>query len=48
MMRELFDHTIFKVNRRDFLKTSSVGMTGLLLGVQFSCTDRSKVLTGNP
>ncbi|MDH5607925.1 MAG: molybdopterin-dependent oxidoreductase [Cyclobacteriaceae bacterium] len=40
--------TVFKVNRRDFLKTGTLGMTGLMLGVQFSCSDKSKLLTGNP
>ncbi len=42
------DHMIFKVTRRDFIKSTSVGMSGLLLGLQFSCTDTSKKLTGNP
>ena len=48
MKNETYDHTIFKVDRRDFLKTTSVAMTGLMLGIQFSCTDTSKKLTGNP
>lgn len=48
MKTENYEHNIFKVSRRDFLKTSSAGMTGLLLGVSFSCSDTSKKLTGNP
>ncbi|MEK6783130.1 MAG: molybdopterin cofactor-binding domain-containing protein [Bacteroidota bacterium] len=48
MKTETYDHRIFKVSRRDFLKTTSVGTAGLLLGIQFSCTDTSKKLTGNP
>jgi isoquinoline 1-oxidoreductase beta subunit len=42
------DHKIFKVSRRDFIKSTSVGVTGLLLGVSFSCTDNKKYLTGDP
>lgn len=42
------DHKIYKVSRRDFIKTTSVGVTGLLLGVAFSCTDNKKMLTGDP
>ncbi len=48
MKTETYEHKIFKVSRRDFLKTTSVSMSGLLLGIQFSCTDTSKQLTGNP
>jgi len=48
MKIETFDHKIYKVSRRDFIKSTSVGMTGLLLGIQLSCTDNSKKLTGNP
>jgi len=48
MKTETFDHKIYKVSRRDFIKSTSVGMTGLLLGIQLSCTDNSKKLTGNP
>ena len=48
MKTETYEHKIFKVTRRDFLKTTSVSMSGLLLGIQFSCTDTSKKLTGNP
>src|SRR6478736_2227677 len=48
MKNETYEHTIFKVSRRDFLKTTSVSMSGLLLGISFSCTDTSKKLTGNP
>ena len=47
MKTETYEHKIFKVTRRDFLKSTSVSMGGLLLGLQFSCTD-SKKLTGNP
>jgi isoquinoline 1-oxidoreductase beta subunit len=39
---------IFKVSRRDFLKSTSMSMSGLVLGISFSCSDKSKVLTGNP
>ncbi len=42
------DHKIFKVSRRDFIKTTSVGVTGLLIGVSVSCTDNKKNLTGDP
>lgn len=42
------ESNIFKVSRRDFLKTTSMSMSGLLLGVSFSCSDTSKKLTGNP
>ena len=48
MKTKTFDHKIYKVSRRDFIKSTSVGMTGLLLGIQLSCTDNSKKLTGNP
>src|SRR6478735_7522059 len=48
MKNETYEHIIFKVSRRDFLKTTSVSMSGLLLGISFSCTDTSKKLTGNP
>ena len=48
MKTEIYEHKIFKVTRRDFLKTTSVSMTGLLLGLQLSCKDSSKKLTGNP
>ncbi len=48
MKTEIYEHKIFKVSRRDFLKTTSMSMSGLLLGMQFSCTDTSKKLTGNP
>ncbi len=42
------DHKIFKVSRRDFIKTTSVSVTGLLIGVSFSCKDNKKNLTGDP
>ena len=48
MKTEITDHKIFKVSRRDFLKTTSMSVSGLLLGIQFSCSDTSKKLTGNP
>jgi len=38
---------IFKVSRRDFIKSTSVGLSGLMLGISFSCTD-SKKLLGDP
>ena len=47
MKTDTLDHKIYKVSRRDFIKSTSVGMTGLLLGIQLSCTDNSKKLTGN-
>jgi len=43
LMKEI---NVFKVDRRSFLKTSSIGATGLLLGVQFGC--ESKKLSGDP
>ncbi|MGS2741907.1 molybdopterin cofactor-binding domain-containing protein [Sinomicrobium sp. M5D2P17] len=33
---------IYKPGRRDFLKLSSLAATGLILGVNFSCSDRKK------
>ncbi len=39
---------IFKVSRRDFLKSTSMTVSGLLLGVTFSCSETAKKLTGNP
>ena len=48
MKTEIYEHKIFKVSRRDFLKTTSMSVSGLLLGMQLSCTDTSKKLTGNP
>ena len=48
MKTELKESTIFKVSRRDFLKSTSMSMSGLLLGISFSCSDNSKKLTGNP
>ncbi len=38
---------IFKVDRRTFLKTTSISATGLLLGMQFSCTSTAKKLKGD-
>ena len=37
----------FKEDRRDFLKVSGLGLSGLVLGVQFGCSEPKK-LTGNP
>src|SRR3990170_770304 len=48
MKTEIHESKIFKVSRRDFLKTTSMSMSGLLLGISFSCTDASKKLAGNP
>ncbi|HXR80100.1 MAG TPA: hypothetical protein VN763_04240, partial [Saprospiraceae bacterium] len=48
MKTELSESTIFKVSRRDFLKSTSISMSGLLLGITFSCSDTSKKLLGNP
>lgn len=39
---------IFKVDRRTFLKTTSITTTGLLLGMQFSCSSTTKKLLGDP
>ncbi|MCB0488215.1 MAG: xanthine dehydrogenase family protein molybdopterin-binding subunit [Cyclobacteriaceae bacterium] len=39
---------IFKVDRRTFLKTTSITTTGLLLGMQFSCSSTTKKLSGDP
>ncbi|HEY5745897.1 MAG TPA: molybdopterin cofactor-binding domain-containing protein [Chryseolinea sp.] len=48
MKTEINESKIFKVSRRDFLKSTSMSMSGLLLGLSFSCSDTSKKLTGNP
>ena len=48
MKTELNESAIFKVSRRDFLKSTSMSMSGLLLGISFSCSETSKKLTGNP
>ncbi|HEX5169743.1 MAG TPA: molybdopterin cofactor-binding domain-containing protein [Cyclobacteriaceae bacterium] len=48
MKADINKSKIFKVSRRDFLRTTSMSMSGLLLGVSFSCSDTSKKLTGNP
>src|SRR6478609_6444893 len=48
MKTEINETRIFKVSRRDFLKSTSISMSGLLLGLSFSCSDTSKDLTGNP
>lgn len=48
MKTEINESKIFKVSRRDFLKTTSVSASGLLLGLSFSCSDTAKKLTGNP
>ncbi|MGC3946440.1 MAG: molybdopterin-dependent oxidoreductase [Chryseolinea sp.] len=48
MKVELNDSKIYKVSRRDFLKATSISMSGLMLGISFSCTDTTKKLTGNP
>src|SRR5688572_4319716 len=48
MKTELNESSLFKVSRRDFLKSTSISMSGLLLGISFSCSDSSKKLTGNP
>ncbi|MCP4457864.1 MAG: molybdopterin-dependent oxidoreductase, partial [Cytophagales bacterium] len=37
---------IFKVDRRQFLKTSALGTTGILLGVSMSCSSKPKFLVG--
>lgn len=42
------DSKIFKIDRRTFLKTTSISATGLLLGVQFSCSSTPKKLLGDP
>ena len=43
-----YESSLFKVSRRDFLKTTSMSVSGLLLGMTFSCSDTTKKLTGNP
>ncbi len=48
MKNQKLSHDIYKVDRRDFLKTGALGAGGLLLGIQLSCTDKNKFLTGNP
>ena len=48
MKVEINDSRIYKVSRRDFLKATSISMSGLMLGLTFSCTDKTKKLTGNP
>lgn len=48
MKTNLYESSIFKVSRRDFLKTTSMSVSGLLLGMSFSCSDTSKKLTGDP
>ncbi len=40
--------SIYKPGRRDFLKNTALGSGAFLLGIQMSCTDRNKFLTGNP
>lgn len=41
------DSKIFKIDRRTFLKTTSIGATGLLLGIQYSCTSPTNKLKGD-
>jgi isoquinoline 1-oxidoreductase beta subunit len=48
MKTDITESKIFKVSRRDFLKSTSMSMTGLLLGINLSCSDTSKKLVGNP
>lgn len=48
MKTEINESKIFKVSRRDFLKSTSMSMSGLLLGISFSCSDTSKKLAGDP
>jgi len=48
MKTEINEHKIFKVSRRDFIKATSLSMSGLLLGLNVRCSDTSKKLTGNP
>jgi isoquinoline 1-oxidoreductase beta subunit len=48
MKTEINETKLFKVSRRDFVKTTSISVSGLLLGLSFSCSDTSKKLTGNP
>ena len=47
-MKTLRESTIYKVSRRDFLKTTSMTMSGLVLGISFSCKETSKQINGNP
>lgn len=39
---------IYKVNRRDFLRKSAMGAGGLMLGIQLSCQEKPKFMTGDP
>lgn len=39
---------IYKVSRRDFLRKSAIGAGGLMLGIQLSCEQKPKFLTGDP
>src|SRR5687768_11745143 len=48
MKTDIYESKIFKVSRRDFLKSTSMSMYGLLLGLSFSCSDTSKKLSGDP
>lgn len=48
MKIEVNDSKIYKVSRRDFIKATSMSMSGLMLGISFSCSDTTKKLTGNP
>lgn len=48
MKAVITESKIFKVSRRDFLKSTSMSMSGLLLGLTFSCKETSKPLAANP
>ena len=48
MKIEVNDSKLYKVSRREFLKATSLSMSGLMLGLSFSCTDKTKKLAGNP
>ena len=45
--KELIKKEFFTADRRDFLKTSTLGLSGLVLGMQFGCSEPRK-LTGKP
>jgi len=48
MKAEITDTRIYKVSRRDFIKATSMTLPAFMLGLNFSCTDTSQKLTGNP
>lgn len=47
-MNEQSTPKIYRVSRRDFLRKSAIGAGGLMLGIQLSCEEKPKFLTGDP